>query len=99
MTAADESRAPAAARYVRSPQADATRAGGSAVIYHRDTGSAITLNPAGTLLWERLATPATEAELVAVLMETWPSVSRETAQADVAAYVVELREHDLISVG
>lgn len=101
---ADQSAQPASAstdadappRYRRSPHADATQAGASAVIYHRQTGSAITLNPAAALLWHRLATPATSIELAELMQKTWPTITPETAHADAAAFLEALQTHNLI---
>lgn len=85
-------------RFARSPHADATLAGDRAAIYHRQTKSAITLNPAGTVLWEAMKSPRTAEELAAILREKWPSLDTETARRDVDAFLESLRGHDLVEI-
>jgi hypothetical protein len=85
--------------YTRSPHAQATQAGGRAVIYHRQTGHAITLNETGTILWDNLGSPVTQAELENLIRQKWPAVAIDKAQADVEAFVQELLQHQLIVAG
>ena len=52
-------------------------------------------NPTAAALWKRLGEGATEADLVDSLRERY-DVSRETAEADVAAFVEELSSRGLL---
>ena len=80
----------------RSPQADGTLAGDRAAIYHRETRKAVTLNPVGTLLWQALEVPLSQADMVARLHAQFPQVPVETLEADVAKFVAELTGHSLL---
>jgi hypothetical protein len=83
-------------RFQRSPQADGTLAGDRAAIYHRGSRKAITLNPAGTILWQALDTPKSATELMEVLRQRFPQVPDETLQADVHSFVEQLQTQDLL---
>ena len=52
-------------------------------------------NPTAAALWKRLSEGATEAHLVDTLCERY-RVSRETAEADVAAFVGELSQRGML---
>ena len=82
--------------YTQSSEADATHAGGRAVIFHRTTKHAITLNESGTLLWQKLEHPTTRNDLENLLKQTWPNIPEETAKADVATFLEQLLQHQLI---
>ncbi len=83
-------------RYGHSPMADATLAGDRMAIYHRASRNAITLNPAGTHLWQVLTAPRTVADLAHELQEKWTHLDEDKARQDVDAFLVQLRMHDLI---
>ena len=55
----------------------------------------ITLSESGLLLWKRLQTECTEDELVEALLTEY-QVDRESAAADVKAFVKKMREANLI---
>lgn len=59
-----------------------------------DTNTMIVLNETGKLLWERLSSGATQAELVAALLAEY-SVDEETAHRDVQAYIDRMRKRGL----
>jgi hypothetical protein len=63
-----------------------------------ETGRSIYLaaNPAGALLWARLAQGATRDELIAALRDRWP-IEAERAAADVDAFLDQVRAHDLLA--
>lgn len=52
-------------------------------------------NSSGRLLWEMVSRGATEADLVDALVREY-SLERDAAERDVAAFVAELRENDLL---
>lgn len=85
-------------RFIRSPEADHTLAGDRAVIYHKKSSSAITLNEAGTVLWLMLEGGRTRGELEAGLREKWPQLSAEVAARDAEAFLGELLRHDFCLV-
>jgi hypothetical protein len=67
------------------------------VLYHRDTGSGVVLNPTGSIIWDSLATPSTAGELAASLSARYPAAEPGRVDADVAGYVKSLLENGLVS--
>jgi Coenzyme PQQ synthesis protein D (PqqD) len=63
-----------------------------------ETGRSIYLaaNPAGALLWARLAEGATRDDLIAALRAQWP-LEPDRAAADVDAFVDQVRAHGLLA--
>lgn len=55
----------------------------------------LTLNETGALLWKQLENDSSEAQLVDALLAEY-DVASALAQGDVAAFVAELRENDLL---
>jgi hypothetical protein len=55
----------------------------------------IAANPAGAVLWARLAEGATSAELVAALQARWP-IDGGQATRDVDAFIGAARSHGLL---
>jgi hypothetical protein len=54
------------------------------------------VNASGRTLWRRLATDASEADLVALLVETY-GVAAEAAVRDVGAFLADLDEAGLLA--
>jgi hypothetical protein len=69
--------------------------GGEIVALDADASHYFSANPSATALWTQLVEGATEAELAATLCESF-GVSREVAEADVAAFVKELSSRGLL---
>ena len=61
----------------------------------RDVQGVIALSESGALLWEKLEQGATEDELVETLLAEY-EVERERAEADVKAFVDELRSNGIL---
>lgn len=61
----------------------------------RDVQGVIALSESGALLWEKLEHGATEDELVDAMLAEY-EVEREQAEADVRAFVGELRDEGII---
>lgn len=80
----------------RSDRVDETRVGDRVVLYHRDTGSGVVLNPAGSRIWESLETPASANDLVERLAMLHLAIPRDRIAEDVASYVNSLKEQRLI---
>ncbi|HEX5577794.1 MAG TPA: PqqD family protein [Gemmatimonadaceae bacterium] len=83
--------------FCRSSKVDETRVGDRVVLYHRDTGSGVVLNPTGSMIWDALATPRSAADLADDLAARYPGVVPEKISADVKTYVESLLENDLIA--
>ncbi|HEY7140483.1 MAG TPA: PqqD family protein [Methylomirabilota bacterium] len=82
--------------YARSGHVEVSAVGDRVVLYHRTSRSALVLNPAGSWLWERLATPASPRDLTATLRARFPGLSREDALRDVSSFLDELTRHGAI---
>ena len=83
-------------RFRRSTRVDETRVGDRVVLYHRDAGSGIVLNPAGSTIWDSLSRPRSQDELVVQLATRFPSVPRARIESDIAAYIESLLAQSLI---
>lgn len=82
--------------YARCEAVEASTVGDRVVLYHRTSRSALILNPTGSRLWERLATPASPQDLTVALRERFPELSRDDALRDVSAFLDELTRHGAI---
>jgi hypothetical protein len=80
----------------RSDRVDETRIGDRLVLYQRDTGAGIVLNPAGSLIWDTLSKPRSTDQIVDVLAQRYDRVARERVSNDVATYINSLRNHSLL---
>lgn len=61
-----------------------------AVLYSRNEGKAIVLNPTGAVLWEALESPRTPSELAESLVRRFPGLPADRALADVSAFLDRL---------
>jgi len=86
-------------RHRRSSIIDESRVGDRVVLYHRDSGDALVLNPTGSLLWQLLATPNTTRDLAAGLHARFPPLTAQQALSDASDFIDALREHDAIISG
>lgn len=84
-------------RLRRSPRVDETRVGDRVVLYHRDTGSGVVLNPTGSIIWDALVTPKSAADLAGDLAARFPGMADEKISSDVNTYVESLLENALIA--
>ena len=82
--------------YARCAEVEASTVGDRVVLYHRTSRSALILNPTGSRLWERLATPASRQDLSMALRERFPELSSDDALRDVSAFLDELSRHGAI---
>jgi hypothetical protein len=60
-----------------------------------DFNAMISLNDTGAFLWHKLEEDVTEQQLVEALLEEY-EVSKETAENDVSAFVIKMREAKLL---
>lgn len=84
-------------RFRRSNRVDETRVGDRVVLYHRDTGSGVVLNPTGSIIWDALATPRSAADLAGDLAARYPGLENDRISRDVGTYVESLLENGLIA--
>jgi hypothetical protein len=85
-------------KYCRSQSVDEQRVGERCVLYHRESGKAIVLNPTGSLIWTSLISLSTPSDLAEQLQATFPSLKSEQAFLDVSTFISDLQEHDLVLV-
>jgi PqqD family protein of HPr-rel-A system len=71
-------------------------AGEEVVVLDLAGSTYLKLNGSGRVLWERLAEPSTERELVACLMEAY-DIDEARAAADVAGFLADLRARGLVT--
>lgn len=69
---------------------------GTVVVLDLRTSRYLSLNNSGAKLWTRLADGATEAELAAVLTDSY-GLAADRAQQDVQAFLAALRARDLLA--
>jgi Coenzyme PQQ synthesis protein D (PqqD) len=82
--------------YARCEAVESSTVGDRVVLYHRTSRSALVLNPTGSRLWDRLATPASPQALTAALRGRFPDLSQDDALRDVSAFLDELTRHGAI---
>lgn len=82
-------------RYARTEGVVAERSGDRTVVLDSEGSALITLNPVGTLLWERL--PCDLDGAVRYLRRTFPDVCEDVLLEDATAFFRELLAHSLIS--
>jgi hypothetical protein len=70
-------------------------AGDDVVVLDLEGSVYLRLNGSARVLWERLASSATEAELVAALVDQF-GIDDDRATADVNAFLADLRERGLL---
>ena len=70
---------------------------GTGLVFNPESNGAVALNKTGVYLWSRLKDGATEAELIAGLLEKYDGVTEEKAAADVKAFLEDLRSRSLLS--
>jgi len=83
-------------RYRQSLDAQSSVVGDRIVLYHRQTQKALVLNPTGSRLWQELSTARTETELAEELCRAFPDLPAPRAAEDVARYLEQLNEHQLL---
>jgi coenzyme PQQ synthesis protein D (PqqD) len=81
--------------FMRSQRVDISRVGERAVLYHRDSRTALVLNPSGSWLWEQLATLRSRDQLAAALRAKY-NLSPEKADRDIDQFLNDLRQHHAI---
>lgn len=82
-------------RFKRSDTVLTAELGESVLMMNSDTASYHDINGTGARIWELLAEPRTEAELVSALVSRF-DVSRETCASEVATFIGMLRKRQLI---
>ena len=85
-------------KYCRSQSVDEQKVGERCVLYHRESGKAIVLNPTGSLIWTFLISLITLRDLAQQLQAEFPSLESQQALFDVSTFIDVLQEHDMILV-
>ena len=84
-------------RFRRSDRVDETRVGDQVVLYHRDNGTGVVLNPTGSIIWDSLVAPQSADELARGLTARFPATPAERIAADVGGYLAALVEQRLVT--
>ena len=84
--------------YECAASVDFSLAGDRAVLYERDSRSAIVLNPTGTRLWQTLEQPQSALQLREALRALYPTLVEEQAARDVEAFLRDLSSKDLVQL-
>ena len=69
-----------------------------AVLFHRDSGEALVLNPSASILWARLESEAGTVEDLADVLRDQFGLPNEQARRDAAELVDQLRDGDWLVV-
>lgn len=85
-----------AKRYLRAPDVDGAVVGERAVLYHRQSGTAVVLNPTGSWLWELLIAFPTPQALAEQLRAKCPALTGEQAARDVSTFLKALCQHGMV---
>lgn len=70
---------------------------GTGLVFNPESNAAMTLNKTGVYLWKRLSAGDGEAALVRGIMEKYQGVTETQAEADVKAFLAELKTKSLLS--
>jgi hypothetical protein len=70
--------------------------GERAVLYHRQSGKAVVLNPTGSWLWQLLTTSPTPQVLAEQLRAKCPGLTEAQAVSDVSTFLEALFQHDMV---
>ena len=84
-------------RFRRSERVDETRVADRVVLFHRDSGTGVVLNPTGSLIWDSLTSPKSAEELMSRLGSRFAAIPAERIAEDVSKYVESLIANDLIA--
>jgi hypothetical protein len=79
-----------------SPGVQLSRTGDRCVLFNEKTGTAIVLNPTGTILAGLLENPRSEADLAGELEKRFDGLSNAQAAVDTAAFLKQLQEHKML---
>ena len=69
---------------------------GSGILFDPDHNRAMTVNAAGVTVWNVIAAGGSPADAAAELLRKFQGVTAEQAEADVAAFLAEMREKSLL---
>ncbi|MEY8096914.1 PqqD family protein [Falsihalocynthiibacter sp. S25ZX9] len=84
-----------ATKLERSPHAVCSKVGEETVILHLENGTYYGLDSLGTRVWELLEKGTTVPEICNALLPKY-KVSAGILNADITAFVLEMRSHDLV---
>lgn len=74
-----------------------SRTGDRCVLFNSNTGTAIVLNPTGTILAELLENPQIGESLANELEQRFTGIDNAQASADVSAFLTQLQEHKMLA--
>jgi hypothetical protein len=69
-----------------------------ALLFNPDTDDVLVINVTGLLIWEALAEPRTQAQVVEALLAQCENVPEDEITGDVGEFVEKLVERDFVTV-
>jgi hypothetical protein len=86
-------------RYTASPVVSCREEGpDGALLFNPDTDDVLVINVTGLLIWEALAEPRTQAQVVEALLEQCENVPEDEIAEDVREFVDQLVDRDFVSI-
>jgi hypothetical protein len=87
------------ALYVANPDVSCREEGpDGALLFNPDTDDILVINVTGLVIWEALAEPCTEEQVVEALMARCDNVPAEEVDEDVSAFLGQLLDREFVGV-
>jgi signal peptidase I len=83
-------------RYMINPDVSCRRASEGAALLNPDTDKSVAINAVGYLIWQVLARPCTQSEIIAHLAETCQDVPADQVALDVTAFLQALQPRGFV---
>jgi hypothetical protein len=80
----------------QNPDIEAAELKGELLLLNNTASKFYLMNPTAAFIWEKLATPTSEAELASAMCSQFADASPEQAQRDISETLKNMREYGLI---
>lgn len=86
-------------RYVVNPDVSCREEGpDGALLFNPDTDQVVVINPTGLLIWQALAQPSSQSQIVAGVMAQCDHVPKDTVAQDVGEFLQALQAKGFVGV-